>query len=166
MPHVYISIGSNVDQQKNIFSCLNVLHKHFKHVRASVIYENKAVGFDGDNFYNLVAGFETDMNVRELMALFRQIECDHGRVRGGEKFSSRTLDLDLLLYDDLILKEQGLDVPRAEITQYEFVLRPLAELAPELIHPELKVSMLSLWQVFEPKEDMRAISLPNEITPS
>ena len=159
MAQVYISIGSNVEQQKNISSCMTVLHEHFGSLQVSAIYENKAIGFEGDNFYNLVVGFETDMNVQDLIALFRQIETDHGRVRGGEKFSSRTLDLDLLLYDDLILKEQGLDVPRAEITRYEFVLRPLAELVPDLIHPELKVSMASLWDQFEPKEDMRVVDL-------
>jgi len=157
MSSVYISIGSNVDQQKNISSCLKGLRKQFEQVKESATYENKAVGFEGDNFYNLVVGFETAMSVKELMNLFRQIECDHGRVRGGEKFSSRTLDIDLLLYDELILKEQGIDVPRAEITRYEFVLRPLAELAPDLIHPELKVSMSELWRDFSPKEDMRTV---------
>jgi len=159
MSSVYISIGSNVDQQKNISSCLKGLRKQFEQVKESATYENKAVGFEGDNFYNLVVGFETAMSVKELMNLFRQIECDHGRVRGGEKFSSRTLDIDLLLYDELILKEQGIDVPRAEITRYEFVLRPLAELAPDLIHPELKVSMSELWRDFSPKEDMRTVML-------
>jgi len=157
MSSVYISIGSNVDQQKNISSCLKGLRKQFDQVKESETYENKAVGFEGDNFYNLVVGFETAMSVKELMNLFRQIECDHGRVRGGEKFSSRTLDIDLLLYDELILKEQGIDVPRAEITRYEFVLRPLAELAPDLIHPELKVSMSELWENFSPKEEMRTV---------
>jgi 2-amino-4-hydroxy-6-hydroxymethyldihydropteridine diphosphokinase len=128
-------------------------------LQVSAVYENKAVGFAGDNFYNLVVGFDSEREVTELGPIFRDIESDHGRVRGGERFSSRTLDVDLLLYDDLVLKEQGLDVPRDEITRYAFVLRPLAELVPNLIHPELNKTMLTLWQDFEPKEDMTIVDL-------
>lgn len=159
MARVYVSIGSNVDRRKNICACLQDLRQQFGDIHTSAVYENEAVGFSGDNFFNLVAAFDTQRDVSELGPIFRHIESAHGRVRGGEKFSSRTLDVDLLLYDDLILKQQGLDVPRDEITRYAFVLRPLAELAPDLIHPELKQSMWILWQAFEPKQDMAVIDL-------
>lgn len=159
MARVYVSIGSNVERRKNICACLQDLRQQFGHIDISAVYENEAVGFSGDNFYNLVAAFDTNREAAELGPLFRDIESAHGRVRGGEKFSSRTLDVDLLLYDDLVLKQQGLDVPRDEITRYAFVLRPLAELAPELIHPELKQSMRMLWQAFQPKQDMQVIDL-------
>jgi 2-amino-4-hydroxy-6-hydroxymethyldihydropteridine diphosphokinase len=159
MATVYVSIGSNVDRRRNILSCLEALHHQFGELQVSSVYENKAVGFAGDNFYNLVAGFQTDLQVQKLAPIFRNIESEHGRVRGSERFSSRTLDVDLLLYDDLVTKDGGLDVPRDEITRYGFVLRPLAELVPELEHPELHKTMRELWQAFEPKEAMTVVDL-------
>ncbi len=159
MAMVYVSIGSNVDRRNNILSCLHALHERFGELQISAVYENKAVGFSGDNFYNLVVGFHTEHPPQDLAPIFRQIESDHGRVREGERFSSRTLDVDLLLYDDLILKDRGLDVPRDEITRYAFVLRPLAELVPDLVHPELDKTMHELWQEFEPKEAMTVVDL-------
>ncbi len=159
MSRVYISIGSNVNRRRNILSCIESLRQQFGELSISAVYENKAVGFDGDNFYNLVVGFDTDYPVTAMTPLFRNIESSHDRVRGGERFSSRTLDVDLLLYDDLVLKQKGLDVPRDEITRYAFVLKPLAELAPELMHPELNKSMRELWHEFEPKGEMTVVDL-------
>ncbi len=157
--HVYISVGSNVNRRHNILSCLDHLRRQFGDLELSTVYKNRAVGFDGDDFYNLIVAFNTDIDVHDLTPLFRQIESGHGRVRGGERFSSRTLDLDLLLYDDLILKSDGLHVPRDEINRYAFVLRPLSEMVPDLVHPESGKSMGDLWQAFEPKEEMWAIAL-------
>lgn len=162
MARIYVSIGSNVDRRNNILSCLHALHEHFGDLQISPVYENEAVGFSGDNFYNLVVGFDTDLQPHEVGPVFRQIESEHGRVRGGERFSSRTLDVDLLLYDDLVLKESGLDVPRDEITRYAFVLRPLAELVPDLVHPELHETMQALWQAYEPKQPMQRVDLDLE----
>lgn len=165
LARIYVSIGSNVDRRRNISACLHDLRQQFGDLQVSAIYENKAVGFEGDNFFNLVVGFDSDREVTELGPIFRDIESEHGRVRGGERFSSRTLDVDLLLYDDLVLKQQGMDVPRDEITRYAFVLRPLAELAPSLIHPELNKTMKELWQDFEPKEEMTIIDLDDTQAP-
>jgi len=159
LANVVVSIGSNVDRENNIRSCLDQLSLRFNNIQTSAVYENKAVGFDGDNFYNLVAAFETDLDVNEMIPIFRAIESEHGRVRGGEKFSSRTLDVDLLLYDDLVLKDQGIDVPRDEIIRYAFVLRPLAEMIPDMMHPQLKQTMSELWQNFEPKEKMWQVDI-------
>ena len=159
MPKVYVSIGSNVDRKKNICSCLDELSDVFGELKVSTIYENKAVGFDGENFYNLVVMFDTQLDVRELTPIFREIESRHGRIRGGEKFSSRTLDVDLLLYGDLILKADNLDVPRDEIIRYAFVLRPLSEIAPDFIHPELGKTISELWTSFESKGEMWVVEL-------
>jgi 2-amino-4-hydroxy-6-hydroxymethyldihydropteridine diphosphokinase len=159
MVTVFVSIGSNVERHKNIVSCLQALRNQFGELQVSSVYENEAVGFAGDNFYNLVAGFQTDLPAQELAPVFREIESEHGRVRGGERFSSRTLDVDLLLYGDQVLKDEGLDVPRDEITRYAFVLRPLAELVPDLRHPELHKTMQELWCDFEPKQEMTVVDL-------
>jgi 2-amino-4-hydroxy-6-hydroxymethyldihydropteridine diphosphokinase len=147
MPTVYVSIGSNVDREHNIRSSVNALKRYFTGLRLSSVYETEAQGFVGDPFYNLVVGFDTEKTVDEVMVIFRSIENQHGRRRGEEKFSPRTLDLDLLLYGQQIFKDK--DIPRAEITRYEFVLLPLAEIAPDLIHPVLQTSLHTLWDRFK-----------------
>jgi 2-amino-4-hydroxy-6-hydroxymethyldihydropteridine diphosphokinase len=81
--------------------------------------------------------------------VLRNIEDSHGRDRSGPRFSARTVDLDLLLYDDVILHENKLDIPRNEITKNAFVLWPLAEIAPQYIHPEIKQSISGLWEAFD-----------------
>lgn len=159
MSRVYVSIGSNIDQRRNIRSCITELQRHFGELLLSRVYENKAVGFEGDNFYNLVAGFDTDLDVRQVAAVLREIEESHGRVRGVEKFSSRTLDVDMLIYDDLVVNEKGLEIPRGEITRYAFVLKPLAEIDPYRIHPVMEKSFSQLWNEMDSDEEMWEITL-------
>ena len=161
MSKVYVSIGSNIEQEKNIRSCLNSLREHFGNLETSTIYENKAVGFEGDNFYNLVAGFDTGEDVNTVFNILRDIENDHGRDRTSKRFSSRTLDIDLLLYDSLVMQDDRLEIPRDEITKYEFVLRPLAELCGEFRHPKLQRTIAELWQEFDKgEEEMWPVELP------
>lgn len=126
------------------------LRDAFGKVRVSTIYRCPAVGFDGPDFHNAVAAFDTAESVNEVAATLRRIEEAAGRERGGVKFSSRTLDLDLLLYGDAVLHDQGFDVPREEITRYAFVLGPLAELAPDHRHPVTGERFGRLWQESDP----------------
>ena len=149
MPKSYISIGSNIDRDKNILASLHALEHHFGKLTISSIYESEPVGFTGDTFYNLVVGFNSDLGVKEVAKLLRQIELDNGRTRDSQKFSARTLDLDLILYDDLILNEGRLQIPRDEIERYAFVLEPLAEIAPSLKHPISHLSYAELWEKFD-----------------
>ena len=100
-------------------------------------------------FLNLVASIKTDEDVYSVATMLRKIEDDNGRDRSGPRFSARTVDLDLLLYDDLILKEEGLEIPRDEITKNAFVLLPLEEIAPQLIHPETGNTMCDHWMSFD-----------------
>jgi 2-amino-4-hydroxy-6-hydroxymethyldihydropteridine diphosphokinase len=146
---VYVSIGSNIERECNIRAGVDDLRRHYGVLTLSSVYESAAVGFSGANFYNLAAGFDTDEDVRTVAHTLRQIEERHGRVRSGPRFSSRTLDIDLLLYDGLILTEPGVVVPRDEITKNAFVLGPLAEIASEVEHPVLKLRFRELWQVFD-----------------
>lgn len=134
---VYLSLGSNIDREHNIRSGLTALAATFGELMVSPVYESEAVGFSGDAFYNLVVGVDTDLTVGELAAVLRQIEKDHGRVRGEKKFSSRTLDIDILTYNDLTGEIDGVQLPRDEILKHAFVLRPLVDLAPDAIHPEI-----------------------------
>ena len=147
----YISIGSNIDREQHIKAGLQALAAHWGHLIISSIYESIAIGFAGNPFYNLVVGFDTMDDVYAVSQQLRQIEIANGRPKDSQKFSSRTLDLDLILFGELIVHEGSLQLPRADITQYAFVLQPLAEIAPLLIHPVLKISYHQLWQQF-PKE--------------
>jgi len=155
---VYLSLGSNIDREHNIRSGLDALAALFGEVRLSPVYESEAVGFDGDPFLNLVAGIDTPLPLGELAARLRDIEADHGRVRGDKKFASRTLDIDVLTYGDLTGVIDGVELPRDEILKHAFVLRPLADLAPQARHPllgesyaallaRLDMSAQKLWQV-------------------
>ena len=154
MPTGYISIGSNIDKDKNIPASLKALADGFGKLTVSSIYESEPVGFTGDTFYNLVVGFESDLDVKDVAKQLRQIELDHGRSRNSKKFSARTLDLDLILYGDLVIQEGRLRIPRDEIERYAFVLEPLAEIAGGLRHPVKQVSYAELWAKFD-KSDLR-----------
>lgn len=149
MARIYISIGSNIDAEKNIRLAIHALQDHYGKLILSSVYESEAVGFDGDNFLNLVAGVNTDEDVHTVVKNLRKIEDDNGRDRCGPRFSPRTVDLDLLLYDDLVLKEDGLELPRDEITKNAFVLLPLEEIAPQLIHPVSGNTMCDHWMSFD-----------------
>ncbi len=136
MARVYVSIGSNIDKEKNILSAVKALQEHFGPLDISNVYKTKAEGFKGDDFHNLVVGFDTDHTPIEIGQILKQIEVDHGRTQGKEQFESRTLDLDQLLYGDLVMQMDGINIPHPDILRYNFVLQPLAELAGEVVHPE------------------------------
>jgi len=149
MASVYVSVGSNIDPATHIRSAVRELRAHYSSLTLSSVYESEAVGFDGDNFYNLVVAFETDDHVQRVAEVLRAIEESHGRDRNAPKFSSRTIDLDLLLYDDLILNQGGLNIPRDEITKNAFVLWPLAEIAADLVHPQTGRSYAEMWNDYD-----------------
>lgn len=160
MPQVYVSIGSNIARDQHIRAALAALRKQFSVLSVSTIYQTRAVGFEGDDFYNLVAGFATDHDVHSVVRALHAIEAVQGRRRDADKFAARTLDIDLLLYDDLVINEAGLKLPRAEITRYAFVLGPLAEIAGARIHPTLGKSFAALWAAFAgDKTDLRPVLL-------
>lgn len=149
MTTVYLSIGSNIEREKHLRAGIAALKKQFGTLTLSSVYESDAVGFDGQPFLNLVAAFETEYPPEQVDALLDVIEKNNGRTREQKKFNPRTLDLDLILYGDYISQDPTLEIPRDEITQYAFVLEPLAEIAGELLHPVLKTSYEQLWQDFD-----------------
>ncbi len=149
MARVYLSIGSNIDQRRHILACLDALAEHFGDLILSPVYESEAIGFGGDNFYNLVAGIDTDMPVASLSSLLHRIENDNGRRRDGPRFSSRTLDIDILTYNHRVGDIDGVRLPREEILENAFVLLPLADIAGDETHPEVNRTYRELWQGYD-----------------
>lgn len=149
MARVYISIGSNIDKATSIRKGIVDMQQVFGQLELSSVYQSEAVGFKGDDFFNLVAAFDTDTDVQTISRQLHEIEDKNGRDRSGPRFSSRTLDLDLLVYDDLVTNEHGLEIPREEILENAFVLWPLAEIAPELKHPVTGKTYAEHWHAFD-----------------
>ena len=147
MARIYVSVGSNINPVDNIRSAVAALRQHFPELDISTVYESQAVGFEGENFLNFVVGFNSEQALAELIQLLDDIEDQQQRDRSGPRFSARTIDLDLLVYDDIIAPE--LNIPRDEISKNAFVLQPLAELAPGLVHPQLQISYAQLWNDFD-----------------
>jgi 2-amino-4-hydroxy-6-hydroxymethyldihydropteridine diphosphokinase len=141
----FVSVGSNINKEKNIEQGLNSLRETFGHLTISKIYETAAVGFDGDDFYNLVIGFESNLSAYEIYETLRELEFKYGRSQNSQKFTPRTLDLDLLLYGDTIINDDVLKLPRADIEKYLFVLQPLCDIAPNLKHPILQKSYAQMF---------------------
>ena len=147
MSILHLNIGSNQDRRKNIRSALDQLDIFFEKIKVSSLYESPSEGFEGKDFYNVGVNVETNKNASEVLDILHKIEDSLGRNRSVPKFSSRIIDLDLVIYDDMI--DEKINVPRKDILKYAFVLAPLLELNPDGIHPEKGVSYLNLWEEFE-----------------
>ncbi|MCP4494903.1 MAG: 2-amino-4-hydroxy-6-hydroxymethyldihydropteridine diphosphokinase [Gammaproteobacteria bacterium] len=150
MSKVYVSLGSNMDRLANIEKSVMALREVFGELKLSPVYSSAAVGFDGDDFLNLVVGLESALTVQQVVAKLRGIEDGLGRDRSQPRYSSRPIDLDILMFDDLILDEDGIQIPRNEITRRAFVLKPLQDLIPDQRHPQCGRRFVELWQDMVP----------------
>ena len=150
MALVTVSLGSNIDAERHLQLAVQALHQHYAPLTLSPVYQTEAVGFDGDDFLNMVASFESDEQPHALGKALKSIEDDIGRDRDQPRFSARVIDLDLLTIDDMVIDEQGVQIPRHEITENAFVLKPLSDIHGELVHPVLNESYLELWNRMAP----------------
>jgi 2-amino-4-hydroxy-6-hydroxymethyldihydropteridine diphosphokinase len=146
MTTAWLGLGSNVNAKANIRAGIAELMEKFGQVSLSPVYTSTSVGFSGDNFINLVARVETDLQPVELREYLRDLEDRYGRKRDVPKFSDRSMDIDILLYDDLVLLSPVLEIPRAEIMKFSHVLKPLADLDPDLLHPTVQRPMAEIWE--------------------
>ena len=149
MPVAYLGLGSNLDAEQNLQLASRELRDRFSLQKISTAYRSKALGFDGDDFLNAVACIETELTPQELCGELELIHDLAGRTRRSEKFVTRSLDIDLLLYDQLVLNEPPVRLPREDVLQYSFVLKPLAEIAPNYRHPVTGKLISDHWREFD-----------------
>ena len=146
--NVYLSAGSNIAPEQNLKMACQQLASEYGELTVSSVYQNAAVGFAGEDFLNMVIGFSTlekpELIVDRLESLHRKAH----RKRQSDPFSPRTLDVDLLLYGDLV-REGAPELPREDIEKYAFVLGPMAEVAPKLRHPVIGLTMRQIWDDFD-----------------
>ncbi len=153
MSLAYLSLGSNLDPERHLRMAIDALRARFGDVRVSRVYRFPAVGYAGADFLNAAAALRTDLPPQALNAWLHSLEDAHGRDRRGPRYSDRTLDIDIVLYDDLVAEGDGnpgpgqaLRIPRDEL-RHAFVLKPLAEIAPEAVHPLERRTIAELWRV-------------------
>lgn len=149
MPQVYIGAGSNVEPERHLTVAARELGQHFPGVCFSPWYRNRAVGFEGEDFINFVAGFPTELAIEDVIARLQFIEALCGRTREAPRWAPRTMDLDVLLYGELVRQTPTLKLPRPDLLKRAYMLGPLADLAPELVHPTEKLSIGELWRRFD-----------------
>jgi 2-amino-4-hydroxy-6-hydroxymethyldihydropteridine diphosphokinase len=149
MPDVYVAAGSNIHPELNLRSAISALKRRIGDLRVSTAYRNKPVGFEGPDFINLVIGFETELTLTEVLSILQAVEGLCGRPRKAPKFEPRSMDLDLLLYGDMVCATHAITLPRPDLIKRSYMLGPLAELAPNLEHPTLKQTIGELWQNFD-----------------
>jgi 2-amino-4-hydroxy-6-hydroxymethyldihydropteridine diphosphokinase len=162
---IYLGIGSNINPEKNIAEGLKSLDALFSILDISPTYLAPPFGFDGDDFYNLVVCAKTDLSITNIVKALRQIEFEHGRPEHAVKFSSRTLDIDLLLFGDYVGKIAEYKIPRSDIDKFDFVLRPLQDIAGYDIHPVSGKSYAELWQIMRERSasELQLISKPKAL---
>ena len=146
---VYVAAGSNVEPVASLVKALAVLRERFPDLVVSPAYRNVAVGFEGEDFINLVVGFTTPLPLAALLAELHAVEALCGRGRDEPKWAKRRMDLDVLLYGDLVGEFPGAKLPRPDLLKRAFMLGPLADVAPGLRHPTLDLTIAELWARFD-----------------
>jgi 2-amino-4-hydroxy-6-hydroxymethyldihydropteridine diphosphokinase len=154
---VYVAAGSNVAPLENLCRALDVLDHDFAPITVSRAYANAAIGFEGDDFINLVVGFETDLTVHQVIERLHAAETACGRERLAPKWAPRAMDLDILLFGDTVCAEPGLTLPRPDLLKRPYMLRPAAEIAPDTVHPIERRTLRELWREMQATQAAHAM---------
>lgn len=149
MTRVYVAAGSNIEPAHHLRTALQALRVAYPSLVVSPAYRNRAVGFSGDDFINLVVGFATDEPVVAVREQLQRIETLCGRPPLAPKWAPRSMDLDILLYGELVSNEPGLVIPRPDLLRRPYMLKPMADIAPDVLHPVQHKSMRELWAKFD-----------------
>jgi len=145
MGKAYLSLGSNREAETNLASAVSALRARFGALVLSPVYRTTAIGFDGPDFLNAAAVIDSDLDVHALNDWLHALEDAHGRDRSGPRFGDRPLDIDIVFYDDLVTEGAGnLRIPRPEL-RHAFVLKPLADIAPDFVDPKSGRTLAALW---------------------
>lgn len=150
---VAISLGSNINPEVHLKMAVLELHGYYAELTISPVYQTAAVGFEGEDFLNLVIRFETDHSVKTVVTELKSIEDKIGRDRSQPKFSARAIDLDLLTYNQLVMNQDSIQIPRDEILKNAFVLKPLSDIMGDEKHPEQNKTYAQLWSHMKQKAD-------------
>ena len=158
---VFVAAGSNVRPQEHLSTALTELKRIYPSLRVSPAYRNKAVGFEGEDFINLVVGFETDDPPERVREQLQSIEERCGRPSNAPRWAPRTMDLDILLYGDRVSDEPGLVLPRPDLVRRPYMLKPMVDLAPDLVHPTLGKTLRTLWSEMDSAgHEMAEVTIP------
>ncbi len=142
----YLSLGSNIEAEANLRSAIVALRERFGNIVLSNAYVFPAVGFEGGDFLNAAMIIDSDLDPNALNDWLHALEDLHGRDRSGPRYGDRSLDIDIVFYDDLVLEGPGhLQIPRDEL-RHAFVLKPLAEIAPGFIDPRTGNPLREMWR--------------------
>jgi len=147
MKNIFLGLGTNLgDREKNLAGAQEAIALRIgKILSASGVYETEPWGFMSDQkFLNQVVKVESNLSPLPLLNLIHEIESDLGRVRQGVQYSSRVIDIDILLYDDIVFKHDLLQIPHPLMPERKFVLVPLCEIEPGIVHPARKVTIKEL----------------------
>jgi 2-amino-4-hydroxy-6-hydroxymethyldihydropteridine diphosphokinase len=146
---VYVAVGSNVDAVRHLQLALRELRELYPELTVSPAYRNKAVGFEGDDFVNLAVGFRTSLTLAQVREQLQKIEAACGRAPDAPKWAPRSMDLDILLFGDLVSNQPGLVVPRPDLVRRPYMLKPMADIGPDVVHPVSGKTMRELWEAFD-----------------
>jgi len=147
MINIALGLGSNIEPEKNLKAAVVALNREFAPLKLSPVYQSQAVGFSGDDFLNMVVLGHTDLSLPELISSLKTLENKLGRVRSDKKFSSRLIDIDIVIYGDRVC-QHPIELPRPELFEQAYVLRPMADVMPQQQCPGRSQTFAELWRNF------------------
>nr|WP_321382160.1 2-amino-4-hydroxy-6-hydroxymethyldihydropteridine diphosphokinase [uncultured Vibrio sp.] len=153
----YIGVGTNIDREQHAKVAYRELQQLGEDLLVSPIYECEPIGFSSQNFYNFVIALRTTLSLEELSHCLREIEFKWGREENAQKYQDRTLDLDIVLFGEIISKQKP-ELPRSDIYKYPFVTKPLYDLEPHLVIPGDGRTVADVWLAMQPVDSLKPVS--------